>query len=150
MYNQQHKYITSPITNRLIIVGGRAWKKLKQRGLLNKDEKKENEKILYEIEDDINDDILDGKLETAKEIIQQNYDDENTEVVKGRGKYRKCIVKKLKKNYTEKKEDNLYDKIALISKKVYKENLDYLKELDEDDLEDEIRRLINDKINNDD
>ena len=140
MFNNKREYIKNPQTNRLILVGGRLWKKLMSENVFNK-----NDKILYEIiDDDLDDDIKNEKLKTAKEIINNTNIDKKTQAVKGRGRYKNCIVKKKRKD-TEIIVDKENIKLLKIQKLV-KNILD----IDNSDLDDdELDELIYNKIKND-
>ena len=121
----EKQYIKNPTTNRAVLVNGRVWHQLVNRGLIN-GHNNLDEKDLGEVKEDY-----------KKQIEELSADIPiNKEIVKGRGRYSGKLTTRYKKPSTK--------EIVKLSQKVVKENSD----IDDDELERMILEEINTKPRN--
>lgn len=127
------EYITNPNTNRPCKVGGRVWRRLVKQGLITETEY-EDPNVLGEVGSNDEQELID-------EFNEELSDD--TQAVRGRGKYKNKIVKR-KKQFHEQSARKAVKKTGrkLKNREVYEE----LQE--SNDFESELERLIMNEINN--
>lgn len=90
------KYIISPVTNKSIKVGGKAYKKLMKDGVINGTIMYDDEKILYKINID---DLIEMKKAQLDDELPEEF-----HAVKGRGLYKGYLIRRKKDEYSLKRE----------------------------------------------
>lgn len=128
--------VINPITKRPIKVGGRVWNKLVADGLFQEDD---DPKIVGEIDQDMDEDGLDQEINEVNKTLPITQ-----HAVRGRGKYKGKIV-------TRDKQPSIEEITQYTAKKgagVVKEKLSELNELAEDDMEEELERIILEELKN--
>ena len=119
--------VINPKTSRPVKVGSRVWLKLVKEGIFSGHYTDNNE-----IET-IDNNRVEEQINEANQKLPIN-----EQAVRGRGKYKGKIVRRQKQPALEDVSRYATD----IAKKVVNENINELKELDEEDIDDELERLI--------
>ena len=131
-------FINNPKTSRPIKVGGRTYNKLISEGVIKmNDSIKKDEKVLFTLEED----QTKQHLNVAKEVLRENYKDDEYTVSKGKGKYKNSIVKTRKRINRE----DYIDKLTKVIYNIVNEDDEFIDELREYD-KDELKNYITDLI----
>ena len=92
----EKQFIISPITNKSIRIGGKAYKKLMKDGVIDGKIMYDDDKILYKI--NIEDLIEMKKIQLNKELPKECH------AVKGRGLYKGYLIKRNRDEYSMKRQ----------------------------------------------
>ena len=129
-------YVINPKTSRPVKVGGRSWIKLVKDGLIEG---------TYSVNDDDDNVLCDYKDDDDVEELRNQFNEklgEGVEVARGRGRYKNKLVKRKKKISPS----QMKEYVSNTAIQVVKENINELQGYDEDDLERELERIINEEM----
>jgi hypothetical protein len=128
-------YVINPKTNRPVKIGGRSWMKAIKDGFITAGcSTPDDDNVLYDIQEDDN-------IEELRHEFNEKLGD-NIEVARGRGRYKNKLVKRKKKISTAQMKE--YATNTAIQ--AVKENMDELQGYDDDELERELERIINEEM----